>query len=59
MHIYGYETTDQPIDTIVPASLAEIPLSATPGELRRVRALAAFRRGACIAADSIMDMPGR
>lgn len=36
MHIYGYETTDQPIDTIIPASLAEVTLNATPEELRAI-----------------------
>lgn len=36
MQIYGYENTDQPIDAIAPASLAEITLNATPGELRAI-----------------------
>ena len=36
MHIHGYQATDQPIDTIVPASLAEITLNAAPAELRAI-----------------------
>ena len=36
MHIYGYENTARPIDTIIPASLAEITLNATPKELRAI-----------------------
>ena len=36
MKIYGYSESDLPIEEIVPDSLAEITLVASPAELRRI-----------------------
>jgi hypothetical protein len=36
MKIYGYSERDLPIEEIVPDSLAEITLVASPAELRRI-----------------------